>query len=522
MKRLSMLFLILCLLLMSFHALAEMPIVETPIALTFFTELSDRAASSLKNYNEMIAYQKLEELSNIHLEFEHPAVGQTKEQFNLMLASGELCDIIEYGWQTNYPGGPERALQDGVILDLTDLIDQYAPNLKAVLEEYPDAKKEIITDDGRFYMFPLLRVTKADRMSGGFQIRQDWLDKLGLSMPTTVNEWHNVLVAFRDGDPNGNGLKDEIPFSDVSTAKYFTYWTSAWGTFNGYYMVDGKVKYGPYEPEFKEFLKTMHDWYAEGLIDPDFMATDRKTFDAKVTSGQVGSYYGLLNSYMGTYTTVMEDIDQSFNIRQAPLPYAPDGKRYNFELTAARLAPGNGMAISTQNKYPIETVKLLDFYYSEEGRLLMNMGIEGVTYTMVDGYPKYTDLVLNNPNGLSKDRAICAYAPAGSSGRLFQDPRYWEQMMAYENQKEAMSILETGSSERVLPAVTPTPEQSERLAAIQSEVDTYVTEMLARYIMGQESFDNYDDYVSTLKSLNVEEAIAIQQDALERYNNRGN
>lgn len=523
MKKLIALLVCLCLLPIGVMAETEsptLPITEEPITLTVFTELADRAASSLTNYGEMIAFQELEKRTNIKLEFQHPPVGQVKEQFNLMIASGDLCDLIDYAWNT-YPGGPTRAMEDGIALQLNDLQAQYAPNLQAIIEAFPSVGTDTMTDSGAYYMFPFVRVTQADRMSGGFQIRKDWLDKLGLEIPTTLDEWHTVLTAFKNGDPNGNGEADEIPFLNLSTANYIEYLTCAWGIKYGYYVVDGQVKFGPYEPEFKEYLTTLNTWYTEGLLDPDFLATDRKTFDAKVTSGQAGAYYGLLNSFMGTYTGIMKDADPEFNLRQAPVPIAPDGKLYNFEDTAARVAPGSGYVISPTNPYPVESAKLLDYFYSEEGALLLNLGIEGVTYNMVDGYPKYTELITDNPNGLSLDRAICAYTPAGATGRLYQDPRYWEQMMAYDNQKEAMQILTTASTERVLPPITPTPDESIQLASIQSEVDTYVDEMFARFVMNQEPLENFDNYIATLKSLNIEEGIAIQQAALERYYQRG-
>lgn len=498
-----------------------LPIAKEPLKLTVFAGLADRAAVSMKNYNEMLAFQEMEKRTGIKIDFRHPPVGseQVKVQFNLMLAANDLTDMIYYTWATDFVGGPERAINDGIIVPLNDLIDKYAPNFKKILEENPNVRKDAVTDSGKIYMFPLLRLTPTDLVSGGFQIRKDWLDKLNLKMPTTIDEWYTVLKAFKERDPNGNGKADEIPFisSKIVGITGVERFSCAWGFPTEYYRDGSLVKYGPMQPEYKDFLATMRKWYKEGLIDPDFLTSDRKNHDAKVTSEVAGAYYGLLNSYMGTYTKTMPAKNPKFEIREAPIPKAPDGKMYNFHTDAARAVATEGFAVSTANKHLKETVKWLDYYYSEPGRVLMNLGVEGVTFKMVNGEAVYTDLITNNPKGLSLDRAICAYTPAGASCRLFQDTRYWKQMMTYDNQKEAMKILGEASLERVLPPITPTPEESTRFAAIQNEVNTYVGEMFAKFVMGQESLDNYDKYVRTLKSLNIDEALGIQQAAFDRY-----
>jgi putative aldouronate transport system substrate-binding protein len=224
---------------------------------------------------------------------------------------------------------------------------------------------------------------------------------------------------------------------------------------------------------------------------------------------------------MGTYTGVMQKINPAFNIREVPLPVAPDGKHYDFHTDQARAVQTTGFALAATNKYPVESIKLLDYFYSDEGRILMNLGIEGLTYKIENGKYLFTDLITKNPDGLPLDRAISKYTPAGTACRLYQDPRYWEQMMAYENQREASVVLKDNTAERVLPPITPTPEESARLASIQNEINTYFKEMFAKFVMGQVNIEGeFDNYLNTLKSLNVDEAIAIQQRALDRYYKR--
>ena len=105
--------------------------------------------------------------------------------------------MIEYEW-SNYPGGPEKAIKDGYILRLNDVIDQYAPHLKQYLTEHPDIDMQIRTANGSYYAFPFIQGDDKLRTYQGPIIRKDWLDELGLDVPTTIDEWHTVLQAFKD------------------------------------------------------------------------------------------------------------------------------------------------------------------------------------------------------------------------------------------------------------------------------------------------------------------------------------
>lgn len=177
--------------------------------LTYWVANHSAASSQMKTYAEMGMYKELEKTTGVKVEFQHPPleVPQAQEQFNLMIATNELPDVIEASWGTTsgavirYPGGPEKAILDKKIIKLNDLIDKYAPNLTKLLAAHPDWKKQISTDEGSIYAFPFLRGDDKVRVFFGPSIRQDWLDKLGLKMPTTIDEWYTVLKAFKEKDP---------------------------------------------------------------------------------------------------------------------------------------------------------------------------------------------------------------------------------------------------------------------------------------------------------------------------------
>ena len=486
--------------------------------------MNPNVLATLTDYNEISCYKEIEKLTGIHIEFQHaPASSdEAREQFNLMVASGQYPDIVEYDWQDRYPGGPNKAIQDGVILQLNDLVDQSAPSLTKVLDEHPDWRKQVVTDEGNLYVFPFLRGDPFLQTYSGIAIRKEWLDKVGMQAPTTIDEWYTVLKAFKENDPNGNGEADDIPLTTHRDGLQKAFETGAfigaWGLMPEFYNDGGVVKYGPAQPEFKDFLKVMAAWYAEGLIDQDIVIMERKLFDSRITGGKTGA--GVMNtgSGIGKYMGLMED-DPNYTLIPAPYPVLKPGDKP--ELGHMDNAfPGLGSAITTACKNVKEAVKWLDFGYGPEGHMLFNFGVEGVSYSMVDGYPRYTEDVTNNPDGLPLGHAMARHFRSSFNGPFVQDKRYMEQYSALPEQQESLKVWTQPTNEKIMPPVTPTQEESSRYASIMNDVETRYEEMLEKVITGQEPVDAWDQVVEQLKQMGLDEATKIQQNALDRYNQR--
>ena len=146
---------------------------------------------------------------------------------------------------------------------------------------------------------------------------------------------------------------------------------------------------------------------------------------------------------------------------------------------------------------------------------------ERESYEMVDGYPTYTDWVMNNPDGWAVSQAMSAYIRGNYNGPFVQDIRYLEQYYTMDEQKETPQVWgdHNGKAHR-LPPVTPTTEESTELASITNELNTYRDEMILKFIFGDESLDNFDEYVQNLENMGLSRALEIQNAALERYNAR--
>ncbi|UKS25215.1 ABC transporter substrate-binding protein [Paenibacillus sp. HWE-109] len=502
------------------------PEVKYPTSFKYWVPMNGNAAAVMKNYNEMAAYKEIEKKTGTKVEFQHPPTGQEKDQFNIMLASNSLPDVIEYnfasGMGQSTAQSPDSLIKGKQILRLNELIEKNAPNLTKVLKDHPEFRKMITTDEGNIYVMPFLLGDEQLSVVNGPIFRQDWLDKLGLKVPTTIPEWETVLTAFRDKDPNGNGKKDEIPFymnlgGDFDTNNLLV---GAWGITTDFYNDKGKVKYGPIQPEYKEFLATLARWYKDGLIDKDYASiTDAKLKDAKITNSQVGAYSGYAGSGLGRYLTLVQPTTPSFSLVGAPYPKLKEGAatslgQYTMPFT------GYGAAVSAQAKNPDQIIKWLDYKYSQEGAMLMNFGIEGESYKMENGYPKYTDLIMNNPDKLPITQAMAKYFQASWSGPFVQDKRYIEQYYTIPAQRDAQKAWTAADHTKQMPGISLTADESTKTASIMNDVKTYRDEMFNKFVMNAEPIENFDKYVQTMKGMGIEEAIKARQAGLDRFNTR--
>ena len=170
---------------------------------------------------------------------------------------------------------------------------------------------------------------------------------------------------------------------------------------------------------------------------------------------------------------------------------------------------------------PELAARLLDYSYSEEGFMLNNFGIEGESYDMVGEYPTYKEVITKNPDGLAMSQALPLYVRAANEAPFVQDVRYIEQYYALKQQSDALAIWGNNNDEKHrMPQITLTNEESDEYTKIINDIETYRDEMATKFIMGEESFDNFGTYVETLKSMKIDRAVEIQQAAYDRFISR--
>jgi putative aldouronate transport system substrate-binding protein len=481
--------------------------------LTYWVELY--ASSTDVNFGDTPFANALEKETGIQVKYIHPTAGQVDEQFNIMLASNELPDIIERNWY-HLPGGPQKAIDDNYIISLNDVIGNHAPNLKALLASWTELDKMVKTDSNNYYVFPFVRGDDMLKTYAGLMLRKDWLDELGLSVPETIDEWYEALTAFKEKK------NAAAPFSFLENTNNMTAAISgAYGVKKDFFVENGTVKFGPVEEGYRDYLTTMNKWYNEKLLDNNFAAIDSKTLEANILSGRTGACIGTTGGNLGKWIAPGKENDPGFDLVAAFYPTLNKGDMPRFKQMDWTYSVAGAAAITTACKDVKLAAKLLDYGYSEAGRKLCNYGIEGESYNMIDGYPTYTDLITQNPEGLSMSSILARYARAGSGGPFVQEKEYMEQYSALPQQRDALNKwVKADAAQYLMPPVSFQSEESGQMANIMSEVNTYIDEMFIKFVIGTEPIEKFDQYVQQVKKLKIDRAIAIQQDALDRYNKR--
>jgi len=489
--------------------------------LTIFTWMDSKAAPALKNYSEMAVYQTIMRKFKVNLKFIHPPMGNENEQFNIMIASKQLPDIIDWHWLA-YPGGPQKAIMDQVIIKLNPY-EKYMPNLKKYLDSHLDVKRMATTEEGTLYMCPFIREDKINTTFYGPIIRQDWLNKLNISLPETIDDWYKMLQAFKKNAGVLNSAKKPVyPFSASywsanprGVFDYCSFLSGAYGFKTDFYVDNGKIKFGPLHPSFKQFVEVLQSWWKAGLIDPDFLTMNRQAIQAKIMNDQIGAFLGLLGGDMGKYLQAKKGTD--FDLVGAPYPTLKKGQVAELGQKD-QYVNGDGMAISSKCKNIQLAMQILDWGYSKEGYLAYNFGIEGKSYTMKDGKPVYTDIITNNPK-LSAMESLAQFGRASWSGPFVQSKYYVYQIPAgLPQQKDALDKWTKPANNKLLPPITFTPEEASKISNIMNMVNTYYDEMFVKIITGKSN--DIAGFIKTLKRMRIDEAIKIYQNAYDRYNKK--
>lgn len=301
--------------------------------------------------------------------------GQTYgEALNMRIIAGEMPDIVQP------VNGVETGLaKEGALLDMTELLPEYAPNLWNYVPEktWNVMKSYDPTGEGRIYMIPLV----IDYTRHGAMIRQDWLDKLGLAMPSTQEEFVEVLRAFKTRDPNGNGLSDEIPTGGRAEARWMDYLfamygIAMWEGFPEWDIYDGELTYSAVTPNMRDALEFISGLYQEGLLDEETLINDKASWDGKVSSDQVGVFYQWPERSYQYATDIYNAVGVKAEWTVMPVISA---EGYEGFYTTKPTAGVNNVVKNTEDPKKIEAImKVMDAYGDPDLRDILTLGPEGM------------------------------------------------------------------------------------------------------------------------------------------------
>lgn len=473
---------------------------KTPLELKIHLHYNDSRVFD----NNSPVFAKAAELTHVTLKgTASPTATNSKETFNIMLVSGNLPDII-HGSKDDM----NKAALQGALVPLDDLIKQHAPHLKKFLDDNDWVRKGSVASDGKLYYIPFVADGEA---SSGFFIRKDWLDKLGLPFPKTVDEYYKTLTAFKHQDPNGNGLKDEIPYFNRNKAGVIEL-AQLFGARSVWYEQDGKVHFGKYEKEYKTAMSNIAKWYKEGLIDNEIYTRGSKARDVLLGNNTGGSTHDWFGSTASYNDTVKKSVP---SIQFVPFMPPADINGKVKEEQSRPLLVARGWGISSANKHAVETMKYFDFWFTEEGRRLNNFGLEGTHYNMVNGKPIFKDEVLKNEKSvLNQLVEVGAQIEIGVNQDFFYEQQWMNPIAKdgvnmYINNKTLLPLF---------PQLTFNEAEQKIISQKWSSIETFIMEKEQKWIMGVEQVDaSFDSYLKTLKDMGMDDIVKIYNDAYQRY-----
>ncbi len=495
-------------------------------------------------YPGLVGMLKIQQMAGVNIDWTVicGSGDEINTQYLSMMASGNYPDIIQWQHNNDYTGGVSQMYADGIIIELNDVIDKYMPNYKKLLEENPHVAKTLMDDEGRYLYFTVINPLNSDLEKvavtwWGLMMRQDWLDNVGAEVPTTIDEWYEVLTLFKEGDPNGNGVQDEIPFDAGSAG--LNLFMPAFDIQNGVYInpETGKVGYGQYTENYKAFLETMNKWYAEGLIQnvfADETGAPADSSDPNIYADLAGSWKGLSNYWEQRLPQVQEkNPNADFVAVQWP-------KDANGNIYADDYGMGYGdrycAVISVDCQNVEAAARLIDTMYTEEGTNCTTWGtIEGDpinpewtgghgTYTVDENGVKHETEWANQMTENFYDGAFAnkyRYAMSHVSFPRWGAADYLAATREERYVNSAMLWAQASNALEYPNAIVLSTDAQKEVAEIEN-MGTYISEMTYKFITGEEPLTNYDTYMETLQKMGIEKLIELYQQAYDNFNARGN
>ena len=329
----------------------------------------------------------------------------------------------------------------------------------------------------------------------------------------------DVLKAFREEDPNGNGKKDEIPWYPLNLNSAIGILKGAWGLNNRGFKSDlvdfdeeeKKLRFIPTDPSYKELLEYVHKLYTEELINQEVFTASLADLLAKGTEDSIGAFSAAGNTFVGDeHQDDFEGLEHAFK--------GPHGDQL-WPSTNLQAYTIGSFVITSKNKYPEETMKWVDYFYTREGQKLYYLGKEGLTYTENEqGDPEFLEVITKNPDGLQLNDALAQYVPyAVGDNPALLSPKYFQGVETLPIPTEAAKRMKPYGLKEVWPAFNYTEDENDKMVALSNDIGQYVTEKSADFVTGKAPFSDWDSYVQTIEKMGLDQYMEIQEEAFKRY-----
>ncbi|WP_422935001.1 ABC transporter substrate-binding protein [Sinomonas sp. P47F7] len=486
-----------------------LPIVTKQLTLKF----SGSKAPLAPDYSSMSLVQQWEKDTNIHIDWQNLPDATYQEKKNLILASGDLPDAFFNTGLTD--AEVATAAANGTLVPLEGLIDKYAPNLSKLFKERPDVKAAVTSSDGHIYTLPTVQELGLTQFAPMLAINTKWLKELNLRMPTTIQQLHDTLLAFKQKDPAGGGKTIPLSFEQGQWTADITDIVAALGGLpdnqDHRIVKDGKVSFTANTPQFKQALSTLHQWYQEGLIDPEAYSQDDKAYLAKgkTATESLGMF---------SWWEIKEMVGQNRvgDYALMPILAGVNGQKIASRSNASDIGR-NAFAITRADKYPAATMRWADHLYDPVQSAQANWGPIGVTLQKDAATGILTQIPADASTSEGERRQ--KVAPRGPFAVTADDFKtvVAPEPRAAERQQIVKDMYLPYAGNDKFPPVMLSTDELQQINGPQTDIATLVKQKIAKWVVAGGIDQEWDGYVSQLNSIGVDKVISVYQQAYDRY-----
>ena len=505
---------------------AEYPLCEPgEKTLTMWTEFPGFLTMvGIDSYTGCSVFNAAEEATGVSIEFHEVSMMNASEQFSLMCAGGDMYDIIN-GTGTYY-GSTAGAVEEEIVIDLAEYAEQYMGNYMTILNDPKYHADRDLAYNSEGQLVEIRSISDDYLPTSGTQIRKDWLEQLNLPVPETYDDWEETLLAFKNefGCTNTLLLSGATQMTNL-IAGYATAGASEasmGGNTVNMYVRDGVIHNGYQDDGYRAYLTMMNKWYSEGLLSKDFITASSdgssNNMDGIILSGDAGVWFSQGN-FITQYESQAQVTEPDFAIMGIADPYSPEfnpEKTTHFTSAAGGGAGGaSALSISTNCEDVELACKWMDYFWTEEGQLLCNYGIEGEGFEYDEnGTPQFSDFVVNGGNF---QFMMTGYTLSGVPSLQDFDKSFFTYG---DNVIEAFDVWGSCVDDLyTLPSgMSLTTAQSEAYTPVFSDLNTMAQERIGRFITGDLDIDaEWDTFQEELISMGIEDCIAIYQECYDDF-----
>lgn len=495
-----------------------LPVVDGGYSLTAFAIKHN----VMPNWSDSEAMKVLQERTNITVEWDHVPPQNATEKLNLIFAAGDMPDMIIANalGRNDYRYGSQ-----GLLIPLEDYVEALAPNVMEMYREFPETRSWSTTPDGHIYSLPNFhpRAGREAAVGWGLVINTTWLDVLGLEKPNTRDEFVEVLRAFKNQDPNGNGVADEIPLSMTDTEDRGHSWEKlfhAFGLEDGsrhlHVTPDNELVLAPRRPEYREAVRWIHSLYAEGLLDEETFVQDGTQLKAKGRNPDVplvGVFVAWHRSEVVGNDRALEHYDNLLPLQQS------NGERF-WPLNNATPGFSTGrFAITADADVPEIAVRWIDAAFEPELNFWIMRGMEGQTWEWKDGMR----VKFSPPEGMGEGEFFLRTGPVWFFPAYYR-PEIFDTVVQNTNvnlKQEQAEMYEPFLNDRTYPANTYVTSDVEKvIAELAPDIINFIEQSRAGWVINGTVDEEWDSFQNQLDRMGADELLVAYRTIFDDFYSR--